>query len=297
MVFTKSLLHTRGMSLVTVGVLAEKRYLAHDQPAGLVRALRSAGVDVRSMTIEHTSIDLCDGSWCDGLDVVAARGRSDALLAALRSAEAAGVPVVNSSAAIHAVRDKAGMAAALAAAGIPTPTSWLGHPHHLAKRAEMRFPLVLKPMTGDNARGLRVVRTRSELGSGTWPEPVALAQEFHRGDGYDVKLYVAGDALWAVRRPSPVDDDGAARPATDPGRRLVATRRLREVGQACARLFGLSLCGVDCVLGPSGPLVVEVNDFPNYRGLHRSVDHDLARVVLAHRRATARRPLRVAPGE
>lgn len=297
MVFTKSLLHTRGMSLVTVGVLAEKRYLRQDQPAGLVRALRSTGVDVRSMTIEDTSIDLCDGSWCDGLDVVVARGRSDALLAALRSAEASGVPVANSSAAIHAVRDKAGMAAALAAAGIPTPTSWLGHPCHLAERAEMRFPLVLKPMTGDNARGLRVVRTRSELGSGTWAEPVALAQEFHRGDGYDVKLYVAGDSLWAVRRPSPVDDEGAARPATDPGRRLAVTRQLREIGQACARLFGLSLCGVDCVPGPSGPLVVEVNDFPNYRGLARSVDHDLARVVLAHRRATARRSLRAAPGE
>jgi ribosomal protein S6--L-glutamate ligase len=296
MAFTRSLLRTRGQSPVTVGVLVESRYLTQDQPAGLVRALRAAGVDVRRFVIEDTSIDLCDGSWCDGLDVVAARGRSDALLAALRSAESAGVPAVNSCAAVRAVLDKAGMAAALAAAGIPTPASWLGHPRRLAERAQMPFPLVLKPMTGDNARGLRVVRTRSELDAQVWPEPVALAQEFLRGDGHDIKLYVAGEAVWAVRRPSPVDEDGAARAATDSGRRFAATRGLRTLGRACARLFGLSLCGVDCVLGPSGPLVVEVNDFPNYRGLGRSVDQDLARVVLAQRRAAARRALRAAPG-
>lgn len=296
MAFNRSLLRTREEPSATVGVLVEKRYLTQEQPAGLVAALRSAGVGVRSIIVEDDSVDLCDGSWCDGLDVIAARGRSDALLAALRAAEAGGVPVVNSCAAIHAVLDKAGMAAALAAAGIPTPPSWLGHPRHLAERAQMPFPLVLKPMTGDNARGLRVVRTGDELRAQAWPQPVALAQAFLRGDGHDIKIYVAGEAVWAVRRPSPVDVTGAVRADTGPGRRVAVTRRLRSIGRACARLTGLSLCGVDCVLGPSGPLVVEINDFPNYRGLGRSIDHDLARVVLEHRRPSARRYQRAAPG-
>jgi ribosomal protein S6--L-glutamate ligase len=295
MAFTRTFPRVGG-EIPAVGVLVERRYLTQNQPAGLVGALRTTGASVRTLVVEDTSVDLCGGSWCEGLDVVAARGRSDALLAALRAAEVHGVPVVNPAAAVGAVVDKAGMAAALAAAGIPTPRSWLGHPHRLAAVPGLDLPIVLKPMTGDNARGLRVVSTREELASVAWPEPVALAQEWHRSDAHDIKLYVAGAAVWAVRRPSPVDDDGTVRATGDAGRRVAATPQLQAIARACAQLFGLSLCGVDCVPGPAGPLVIEVNDFPNYRGVGRRVDHDLARVVLAHCPRAPRRTLREAPG-
>jgi ribosomal protein S6--L-glutamate ligase len=296
MPFTRYSRGASGARPATVGVLAESRYLTQNQPAGLAAALRSAGSVVRTVVIEETGLDLCGNTWSDRFDVIVCRGRSPALLAALRAASEHGLPVVNSPAAIQSVVDKAGMAAALAAAGIPAPRSWLGHPRHLAVLPQLSFPLVLKPMTGDNARGLRVVGSRDELGSLAWAEPVALAQEFHRGDGHDLKLYVAGTAVWAVRRPSPVDADGALRGTTDVGRRLAATSRLRTLALSCARLFGLSLCGVDCVIGPAGPLVIEVNDFPNYRGLGHSVDHELARVVLAQARPVGRVAARAASG-
>jgi glutathione synthase/RimK-type ligase-like ATP-grasp enzyme len=32
-------------------------------------------------------------------------------------------------------------------------------------------------------------------------------------------------------------------------------------------LFGLELYGVDCIETPNGPVVIEVNDFPNYSGV------------------------------
>jgi len=296
MTFTRYLQGTGREPPATVGVLVERRYLKQSQPAGLVAALRSTGSSVHTLVVEETGLDLCGNTWCDGFDVVVGRGRSAALLAALRAARSQGLPVVNSPAAIQAVVDKAGMAAALSEAGIPAPRSWLGHPRHLAALPRLSFPLVLKPMTGDNGRGLRVVGSRDELCSLVWTEPVALAQEFHRGDGYDLKLYVAGTTVWAVRRPSPVADDGALREATYAGRRVAATRPLRAIALSCARLFGLSLCGVDCVVGPAGPLVIEVNDFPNYRGLGRRVDRDLAQVVLAHARTVHRREAQVASG-
>lgn len=283
MAFTRMSPSTRSRRPSTVGVLVDRRYLSQDQPAGLTAALRATGVDVRTFVTEDTRVDLCTARWCEHLDIVVARGRSDPLLAILRSAEAHGVPTVNPSTAIQGVRDKAGQAAALAAAGIPTPRSWLGRPCQLAASADLRFPVVLKPMTGDNARGLRVVRTRSELRALDWPEPVALAQEFHRGDAHDLKLYVAGSAAWAVRRPSPVADDGSVQETGDPGCRFASTRQLRAIAHASAALFGLALCGIDCVEGPSGPLVIEVNDFPNYRGIGRDVADDLAQVVLAYR--------------
>jgi ribosomal protein S6--L-glutamate ligase len=282
--FTSCSPGARAQWRASVGILVEGRYLTQNQPAGLAAALRSTGSSVRTLVVEETGVDLCGGTWWDRFDVIVGRGRSDALLAALRAAQEHGLPVVDPPASIQSVLDKAGMAAALAAAGIPTPRAWLGHPQQLAGVPRLGFPLVLKPMTGDNARGLVVVSSRDELVSLDWAEPVALAQEFHRGDGHDLKLYVAGDSVWAVRRPSPVDDDGALRDTIDDGRRVAATSQLKAIALSCARLFGLSLCGVDCVVGPAGPLVIEVNDFPNYRGLGRSVDHGLARVVLARAR-------------
>jgi ribosomal protein S6--L-glutamate ligase len=284
MPFTYCSPDTRGEWRASVGILVECRYLTQNQPAGLAAALRSTGSAVRTLVVEEMRVDLCESTWSDRFDVIVCRGRSAALLAAARAAQEHGLPVLDPPASIQGVLDKAGMAAALSAAAIPTPRAWLGHPRQLAVVPRLSFPLVLKPMTGDNAHGLRVVRSRDELGSLNWAEPVALAQEFHRGDGHDLKLYVAGDSVWAVRRPSPVDDDGTLRDNTEGGRRVAATSQLKAIALSCARLFGLSLCGVDCVVGPDGPLVIEVNDFPNYRGLGRSVDHDLARVVLARAR-------------
>jgi glutathione synthase/RimK-type ligase-like ATP-grasp enzyme len=280
MAFTRSLPTRNRPSRPTVGVLVDRRYLTQAQPAGLADALRRSGADVRTFVTEDTDADLCTGRWCAGLDVLAARGRSGRLVAMLRAAESSGIPVVNSPMAIESVHDKAGMAAVLAVAGIPTPRSWLGCPRQLACRTDMCFPLVLKPKNGDNARGLRVVRSRAELAAVDWPEPVALAQELHRGDAHDLKLYVAGSSVWAVRRASPVADDGSVRPVVSAGRRLATTPRLRALARTCAQLFGLSLCGIDCVLTSSGPVVIEVNDFPNYRDIGL-VDDELAQEVLA----------------
>ncbi len=275
-------------SPLEICVLVEARYLAQAQPAGVVRALSERGARVRTVVAETACADLSTGTWTQGISLVLARGRSTVLLSLLRSVEQAGVAVVNGAAEVQAVVDKAGMAATLAAAGVPTPTSWLGTPADLARRPDVVFPLVLKPVTGDNARGLVVVRSRAELARVVWPEPLALAQEFHRGDGHDVKLYVAGDAVWAVRRPSPVEETGAVRDAVDAGVPVPVTSQLRVLARQCARLFGLELFGVDCVRRADGThLVVEVNDFPNYRGLTDGADDVLADHVLS---LAARRP-------
>ena len=246
-----------------IRVLVEDRYLAHPEPAGATAALRAVGHDVDLVVAERHVAEL---GVPLGVDVLLARGRSSALLSLLRAAQAEGIPVVNSATSISAVADKAGMGAALAAAGVPIPHTWIGPVEPLAERADLSFPLVLKPACGDNARGLVVVRSRAQLAVVRWTEPVALAQAFHRGDGVDVKLYVAGARIWAVRRPSPVDDDGRCRPVTTPGEPLPVTPMLAELARRCGQVFGLQLYGVDCVGTRTWPLVIEVNDYPNYRG-------------------------------
>lgn len=267
----------RPASLPRIGIAVEPRYLSQLQPAGLARALARAGLEPALIDPDHAASDALDG-----LDVLVARGRSAALLALLGRAEEAGIPTLNPRAAIAAVVDKAAMARALAAAGIPAPATRLGTREAILEGASPGdFPMVVKPVFGDNARGVHVVRSREELARLPFSEPVALAQPFLSSDGDDLKLYVAGAAVWAVKKPSPIGDRAGA-----PARLAPSTPALEALAQRCGRLFGLELFGVDCIDTPRGPVVIEVNDFPNYTGID-GVDEQLASHVLE--RATASR--------
>jgi ribosomal protein S6--L-glutamate ligase len=263
-----------------VGVLVEGRYRGQAQPAGLVGALRRRGCAVRLLDPAVAVVDLTDPSWCDGLRVLVCRGRSQAVLALLATAAARGIRCINTPESIGGVLNKALSAAALAAAGVPVPPTYLGTPRDLAGIDGSGHPLILKPICGDNATGLRVVRSRRQLRSLAWPEEVALAQRFMPTDGTDLKLYGAGERVWAVRRPSPIDADGSPRPPAGPGTPLPVDAGLAELARRCRQVSGLDLFGVDCALGPDGPVVLEVNDYPNYTGVG-GVDDQLADLVLA----------------
>ena len=254
-------------------VLAETRYLEQRQPSGVVAALRARGV-----AVEVVDPALDPGAAWLPASVAVARGRSPAVLDALEALEARGVPVVNRASAIRAVVDKAFMAERLAAAGVPGPATRVVPGAELASAlASGPFPLVVKPLRGDNSRGVVIVRDAAALRALAWAEPVALAQPYVAGDGRDLKLYVAGERVWAVRKASPLLDPDWRRA---PAELAPLDGPLRELALACGRPFGLALYGVDCVLGPEGPAVIEVNDFPNYSGIP-GADEALAEVVAA----------------
>ena len=247
-------------------VLVEERYLSQRQPAGLIAALDARDVGVSVVDPDSVVHELSGRPWIAGATAVVARGRSPALVTAMAVAERFGVRTINRSAAVLAVRDKAAMAAALVAAALPTPETWVGPPAELARSIPTgAYPVVLKPVFGDNARGIRVVTGPQELLSLPWPEATALAQRFVPGDGTDVKVYAVGSRRWAVRVPSPLLPSGdASGRGTQP---VPLTPALDQLAARCGRLFGLALFGVDCLSTPDGPVVVEVNDFPNYRGV------------------------------
>jgi ribosomal protein S6--L-glutamate ligase len=141
------------------------------------------------------------------------------------------------------------------------------------------YPLVLKPTFGDNGKGLTVAPDAAQLARISWREPIALAQRLVASDGFDLKLYAIGSDVWAVRKPSPL---AAVR---DRGRRptpVELTPELAALARRCGRLFGLELYGVDCIETADGPLVLEVNEFPNYTGV---VEADERIVDLVERRA------------
>ncbi len=266
-------------------MLVEQRYRAQRQPAGLIAALDRLGVPVAVTDPELLVHDLHARSWLDGMGLVVARGRSPSLLTALAIAERFGVRTVNRSSAVAAVRDKAAMAAAMVSAGIPTPPTWVGPAAQLAAAIEpAAYPLVVKPIFGDNGLGVRLVAGPEDLPGQMSPAGPILAQRLVPGDGTDVKVYSVGSRRWAVRVPSLFGGQG---PGTGDPQPVPLTGDLAELAAACGRVFGLDLFGVDCLVTPDGPVVLEVNDFPNYRGAEGS-DEALADYVLGFARSDAR---------
>jgi ribosomal protein S6--L-glutamate ligase len=107
-----------------------------------------------------------------------------------------------------------------------------------------------------------------------------LAQAYVETGGVDLKLYVAGGRVWGARRPSPLLASQAE------GRPAAVTAELRELALACAARFDLRLAGIDVLESPAGPLVVDVNEFPDYTGVDEA-PATIAGAVLAEIEATA----------
>jgi ribosomal protein S6--L-glutamate ligase len=250
---------------MTVWILTDERYLAQRMPAALITWLNGAGAETRFIVAERQMAEVGGpGPW-DELapgDLVAARTRNRFGLALLREATTPGVTVATPWDAVTAIRNKPRAVSRMAAAGIPMPRTWLANrPAMLRSIPRTCYPLILKPHLGDNAQGIVVLGDPADIDDLDWTDGMTLAQRYVDAGGVDLKLYVAGERVWAVRRASPLN--GSKRPTEQ----VAVDRELRDLAAACRRLFGLDLLGIDVLESRSGPLVVDVNDFPNYTGV------------------------------
>jgi ribosomal protein S6--L-glutamate ligase len=179
-----------------------------------------------------------------------------------------GARMLNPYPACATLRDKFATACRLRATGLPTPPTWGTGDPGLLRDQLRRSPLIFKPARGVHGSGVRVVRDERQLAS--FREEVAarcrfreplVAQEFVDGSGEDLKLYVSGRDVFAVRKAF------SETSFSEPGRPCRVSAGLRDIAYRCGRAFGLTLYGLDLVEGPDGPAIVDVNYFPGYRGV------------------------------
>jgi ribosomal protein S6--L-glutamate ligase len=275
-------------------VIADRRYLTQTMPSALIDSLARRGIPTEVVCADACRFDPTSGVietpdrviHLAEYEGVVARTRHGLGLVMLAYAEAHGLTVIDSYAATERIRNKAEMAVRLSHAGLqaaftvlaPDVASLRGLPRE-------RFPLILKPTFGDNSRGLVLVREPGELMEIDWREDLVLVQSYLPNDGYDLKLYVCGDDVFAVRKPSPFNDDPTAS-----AYRVQADAAMVDLARRCGAAFGLDIYGVDTLETPQGLVVIEVNEFPNFSGLdeapERLAEYVLARVkggVDAHR--------------
>jgi len=155
---------------------------------------------------------------------------------------------------------------------------------------------VVKPLFGSQGRGIELITCRQELEpclraarQAEPPGAVCYLQEFVPHAGWDARVLVVGDRTFAIRRVSAgdwrINVSRGARPEPWP---LPAD--WEDAAVRSARAVGAEIAGVDLLPGPLGPIVVEVNAVPGWRGLQSALGQDIAAVVVGH--LESRRPPR-----
>jgi ribosomal protein S6--L-glutamate ligase len=162
------------------------------------------------------------------------------------------------------IRDRFLVQQTLVSASIPAPRAYMAaRADDLAPILHDRGALILKPHDVAAGKAALVVRSECEL-----PRDMKgpfFAQEFVPHSTADVKLFGIGSRVFAIRRRFP------ARSIADKlGSFFTPTREMVALAARCREAFSLELYGIDLIEGPDGPVVVDVNSTPGYKGVHRA---------------------------
>ncbi|WP_330181466.1 hypothetical protein OHB26_34635 [Nocardia sp. NBC_01503] len=210
--------------------------------------------------IEHLAPDT-PAPPSDPADIYLLKARTPGALALARALENAGVPVLNSAAATEFCQDRAFMAERAVQAGFPfAHTGVLPDPGHLD---DFDHPLVIK--SRHSRRGDLVTRVAdpAELAAvqRLWPEEPIVVQDFTPGTGWDHKLWVIGDQVFAALRQS----EFAPEPRL-PDRHSSIPHPWADLALAVGEAFELEVYGVDMLEVAGSPVIIDVNAFPGMRG-------------------------------
>ncbi len=138
--------------------------------------------------------------------------------------------------------------------------------------SRLAFPLIVKSHyshRGDLVSKICSVEELQSLAPQWRKEPVVI-QKFVAGDGWDIKLWVIDQQIFAARRRTPLIA-GASKEDIP-----LQLEELPEdwIGMALAigSIFGLRLYGIDLLVSETGPVIVDVNSFPGFRGVPEASD-------------------------
>ncbi|GFE15680.1 hypothetical protein Sgleb_37270 [Streptomyces glebosus] len=263
--------------------LVEEQYRHDGMPLEVIHQLRAWGHRVDVLWPGRSLIRISEAIQAGSHDAWVLKTVSGGPgLTLLEAAASVGLTTVNDARAIRGVRDKALAAVIARGKGLPVPVTYAAaRPEEFAEIAEAEFPLVVKPADGSSGRAVRLVATPDRLlepGGPAGPDgPVGgllIAQPYVPNSGTDLKVYSVAGELYATERCSPLHPAHAVRE-----RQVPLTPEVARITAEIGDVFGLDLYGVDILLGPDGPVVVDINDFPSFRQVPDAVARVSAAVL------------------
>ena len=238
----------------------------------VLQELRSAH-EVRLLDVSEISGDQAVGRERQHplADIYLLKSHTPQALEVAHYLEQRGAMVINSFASSSACQDRALMAQRMSAAHLAFPRTST-HPslgellEQQQRLSILSFPLVVKSRysrrgdlvyRADGVEQLHALAHRSD-------EPVII-QEFVPTDGWDIKVWVIDQQIFAARRRSSLAGEASRQNFPIPTEQLPGS--WRSISLKVGRVFDLHLYGLDLIASDRGPVVVDVNSFPGFRGV------------------------------
>jgi RimK family alpha-L-glutamate ligase len=196
-----------------------------------------------------------------------------------------GLYVINPPEAIEHCVDKYDILAILEENGVPVPRTSVTENVDEALKAfdELGGDIVVKPIFG--SRGIGATRVSdAEVASTifraiTFYHDVIYLQEFVHHGFSDIRVFVVGNrVIAAMRRVAnnwKTNYSQGAHPEP-----VTLDKALEDMAVKSAKLIECKIAGVDILESPRGPLVVEVNSQPGWRGLQSIMRANIAEEVI-----------------
>ena len=222
--------------------------------------LRRRGHEVDHVTLEHRLLDI--GRLAPDHDLYLLKSHTELSLSVAAVLHEQGARLLNPWAACAATQDKLRTHRRLEAAGVPVPRTLVAGDYSCAAAAAPAagFPMVLKPVRGHRGSGVEVIRKPGQLTGRPCPATTMLLQHLVDGPGQDLKVYVVGHHVWAVRKPfGPLS-------FTRPGCAVPVSSEVEDIALRAGAALGLGIYGLDAIESAAGPVVVDLNYFPGYKG-------------------------------
>lgn len=211
-------------------------------------------------------------------------------LAVARALEADGAQVVNAAAVVETCGDKAATSAALAAADVPQPRTFVafGAEEVLAVCDTLGWPVVIKPVVGSWGRMVARCRDADAVEAllehkqvlGGPSHQVFYVQEHIDKPGRDLRAFVVGDrVVAAIAREGDDWRTNTARGAVVSG---VDPSELASVALAAACAVGGGILAVDLLESDRGLLVSEINHGMEFRNSTEPTGVDIPAEIVAH---------------
>ncbi|MFG2138957.1 RimK family alpha-L-glutamate ligase [Streptomyces sp. NPDC048650] len=245
--------------------LVEEQYRHDGMPLDVIRQLSAWGHQVDVVWPGRSLIRISEAIQAGSHDAWVLKTVSGGPgLTLLEAAATVGLTTVNDARAIRGVRDKALAAVIAHRSGLPVPVTYAAaRAAEFAELPDAAYPLVVKPADGSSGRAVRLVASPDRLldpGFEAAGDGLLIAQPYVPNSGTDLKVYSVAGEIYATERCSPLHPAHTVRERQVPLTPEVA-RTAAEIGE----VFGLDLYGADILLGPDGPVVVDINDFPSFR--------------------------------
>lgn len=261
----------------------------------LIRASKEAGVPLKPVDAKKVYINLFDSAKVlqEVFESIVLQ-RCVSYFRALHITailESMGLAVINPFNVSLTCGNKLFTTLALTKAGVPTPKTVMAFTPQAALKALdlMGYPAVLKPVVGswgrlvalikDRESAQALIETREEIRNALLR--IYYIQEMVKRPPKDIRVIViGGEVVVAYYRHAPPDDwrtnvarGGVSKPCP-------ITQDLEQVALKASEAVGGGIVAVDCMEGPEGVLVHEVNGTIEFRGASSTTDVDIASKII-----------------